>query len=750
MSPAGISDFSSVLDRMQPAPGHPWATRTVGLCMVVHDAAAEIERCLASVLPHITHWVIVDTGSTDGTRDRIRELLADVPGELIERPSSGYGQDRTDALRSARRAARYSLLLEQYETLAPDSEFSWPELTADSASVRTRRAGQVSWRKRLVANRVPWRDRGVTTSSLEGEGASSELHLTDLQIIDHRVGMIDHLRDVQAVQAALQVDPGNAGLHHELATACRRAGQDEAAAAAYRRALAAGGTAEQVADSMLWTARYLERSDGAPERVIQAYLKAWESLPDRAEPLVDLARFCRNQNRFGLGRMAAGQAITIPLPREAGWMDEEAYTWRCLDEYAVASYWTDRFADCAWACRQLLDAGSVPEEQRGRIEGNLAAALDKLGDSEGSAAVHLPRVPRQMPPVHESVLESVYQPVQEAEQEPEPAPVHEAVHEPVEEPVHEPIQEPVDESVPEPVAEPVVPSVAVERVCAAPAVDVIELLNPGRLTSIVAVGATNGAGIPSGENLVERQLCRVTGFEPSGELYGTLCEQADPTHTYLPFALGDGADRTVWLAAPGGVDTGRPGDPRVTELFDLPASTGSCHTTSMPTRRLDDVSEIEDIDLLTIDLHGADLSVIRHGRAKLSSAVAVAARCPFVATHPDQATMGELDAALRALGFIAHAITSMTRTAIKPYASSGDRLGSVLNQILEAELIYVRDFTRPELMSDEQLTQLAIIAHHAWGSYDLALRCVLQLELRGAVPLDSAQRYLPGAPANLS
>jgi glycosyltransferase involved in cell wall biosynthesis len=62
---------------------------TLCLCMIVKDEAPVIRRCLDSVRPLIDHWVIVDTGSTDGTQDIIREHLKDLPGELHERPLGG-------------------------------------------------------------------------------------------------------------------------------------------------------------------------------------------------------------------------------------------------------------------------------------------------------------------------------------------------------------------------------------------------------------------------------------------------------------------------------------------------------------------------------------------------------------------------------------------------------------------------------------------------------------------------------------
>ena len=41
----------------------------LSLCMIVKDEAFFIEECLAAAAPYVDEIVVVDTGSSDGTRD---------------------------------------------------------------------------------------------------------------------------------------------------------------------------------------------------------------------------------------------------------------------------------------------------------------------------------------------------------------------------------------------------------------------------------------------------------------------------------------------------------------------------------------------------------------------------------------------------------------------------------------------------------------------------------------------------------
>src|SRR5512146_2184990 len=98
------------------------------LSMIVKNEAAVIERCLRSVKPHVHAWAIADTGSNDGTQDIIRRFMADVPGELIERPWMDFATNRNEALELAGKFGDYALIIDADEVLETDPGFSWGTL----------------------------------------------------------------------------------------------------------------------------------------------------------------------------------------------------------------------------------------------------------------------------------------------------------------------------------------------------------------------------------------------------------------------------------------------------------------------------------------------------------------------------------------------------------------------------------------------------------------------------------------------
>ena len=121
--------------------------------------------------------------------------------------------------------------------------------------------------------------------------------------------------------------------------------------------------------------------------------------------------------------------------------------------------------------------------------------------------------------------------------------------------------------------------------------------------------------------------------------------------------------------------------------------------------------------------------------------MAIQTEVSFITWYLDQPSFGEIDVWLRGQGFIPRCFAGVHRRPIGDFGVGDDALPWV-NQVVEADIVYVRDFTDPDIMTDEQLKHLGLIAHHCYRSIDLAFRCAQILEERHVVAAGSSQRYL--------
>jgi FkbM family methyltransferase len=270
-----------------------------------------------------------------------------------------------------------------------------------------------------------------------------------------------------------------------------------------------------------------------------------------------------------------------------------------------------------------------------------------------------------------------------------------------------------------------------------------DLLSPSRLTHVVDVGANPfDGGEPPYLPMFNAGLCHVTGFEPQREPLLALQRTRGPDELYLPYAVGDGSPHTLKVCRASGMTSLLEPDPTTLGLFPTLQPFGEViERVPLETHRLDDICEIEHLDLLKIDIQGGELAVFQNGRKKLAEAVAIQTEVSFITWYQNQPSFGKVDLELRGQGFIPHCFAQVRGRTIGNFIVDGGARPR-LNQLTEADIVYVRDFTHPDVMTDEQLKHLALIAHHCYGTFDLAFRCVVLLEERHVVETGSSQRYL--------
>jgi hypothetical protein len=133
----------------------------------------------------------------------------------------------------------------------------------------------------------------------------------------------------------------------------------------FARLIEIGGSDEATFWAMLRVAQSMEML-GEPWLDVQdAYTRAWEFRPTRAEPLYDIARHYIAEKRCQLGYLYARRAAEIPLPEHDMTIpNPDLYAWRATFQQLVCAYQIDNQAEALTLSRRLLARPDIPDDDR--------------------------------------------------------------------------------------------------------------------------------------------------------------------------------------------------------------------------------------------------------------------------------------------------------------------------------------------------------------------------------------------------
>ena len=347
------------------------------LNMIVKNEAHIVAEVLDSVAPYISLWVIVDTGSTDGTQDVIRNHMASlgIPGELHERPWRSFGHNRSEAVDLAQGHGDYIWVIDADDLVVGAPDFSL--LNADAYMLRYQQSSSLSyWCCQMFRDGLPWEYKGVVHEYVHcGEPYTQERLNGDYYVQSRRLG--DRSRDPQKdardrdlLLADIDQNADNERSVFYLAQSYFDLDDFANARQWYAKRVEMGRWDQEVYYSMVRLAESMAQLGEPWATTQQEYLRAWEFRPTRAEPLCAIASHYRKTNRFQLGYKFAEWAATIEMPDDVLFVASDVYQWRVLDEVSICASWLGRHAESFAACRKLLAKPVLPEQQRPRIAGN--------------------------------------------------------------------------------------------------------------------------------------------------------------------------------------------------------------------------------------------------------------------------------------------------------------------------------------------------------------------------------------------
>jgi hypothetical protein len=338
---------------------------TCGLVAIVKDEADRIDAFIQSAMAVCSSAVIVDTGSTDGTREMLDAAeRADPRIAVHDCAWQDFGYNRSVALALARGTADWLLALDADMTVEVDPGFD-PDPALDAYTVRM---GSGSFEYRLpllLRGDLPWRSVGAVHEYTCLPDRQYTSRPTDAVRVAYpeRSSPAKSAWHAKLLEAELARDPDNARTVFYLAQTCRDMGRDDDARELYLRRAQMGGYAEEA----FYAAYRAALLAPWPQRA-EELLRAWEGRPARLEPLHALLT---DLNSRGLHQAAyALSGVPLDPPGDSLFVHREAWDWGIAFERAIAAWWTGHREEAAILNTGLLARPDLPQPIRAAVERN--------------------------------------------------------------------------------------------------------------------------------------------------------------------------------------------------------------------------------------------------------------------------------------------------------------------------------------------------------------------------------------------
>lgn len=317
---------------------------SICLNMIVKDERVVIQRCLASLIGIIDYWVIVDTGSSDETKDLILKVLENVPGELHERAWVNFEKNRNEALALARGKAKYLLFIDADETLLISKTFKKTDLSADFYKFRLIERGKTDvFRISLIKDHSAWFWKGVIHEAIYcSERAIGEVLETIVKQSSSEDGKRTQdphkfLKDAAVLEKALLEEPSNTRYMFYLAQSYGNAGLYAKSLDWYAKRAQIPDYEEEVFWSFYCLGMIHQHIGSDASQFIEAYTKACQINPLRSEPLYQLGSYYYKKGEPLLAYAFAKSALSFSLPESYMYCHSWIYDYAVLLLFAHAA-----------------------------------------------------------------------------------------------------------------------------------------------------------------------------------------------------------------------------------------------------------------------------------------------------------------------------------------------------------------------------------------------------------------------------
>jgi glycosyltransferase involved in cell wall biosynthesis len=317
----------------------------LALAMIVKDEAVSITKTVESVRDLVDTWVVVDTGSTDGTQDLIAKAFEGVPGRIETAPFVDYSTTRNLALELAEKEADWVFMLSGGESVQDSTGLRafLEQATADAIAIRIKLGPRQYDSTRIHRSTAKWRYRGRTHEVLVSpEGLSNSVQRAPGLVLHEKFAgewgkeLARWKRDVELLLP--DAERGDPRSCFYLAASYDCLGDIDSAERWYRRRHELGGWFEEAWEAQLRVASIAARRNFDGEGLAKL-LEAHNAAPHRAEPLHTIAQHYYAAGKYPLAVMFADAGLALPYPeRDRLFVDADVYAWKLHDVVAISAW----------------------------------------------------------------------------------------------------------------------------------------------------------------------------------------------------------------------------------------------------------------------------------------------------------------------------------------------------------------------------------------------------------------------------
>jgi hypothetical protein len=344
---------------------------TLGLVMIVRDEEAVIERALRSAIPWIQTYVIVDTGSTDKTKEVIARVMeeAKIEGIVVDRPWVNFGHNRTEALELCRSRMEWALMLDADDNLcdrAPPTPKLFDRTDLDALAVRIHHGDLEHNRLQLFRVAADWAYQGVVHEIPVCRSTKEpKVGMLPLEYwMETRCAGVrsrdpqKYIKDAMLLEKEYAKSPEDMRTLYYIAQSYRDAERPRDASHYYRRYVDRGitnPTSTNAQELYIAMMNLIILSD-APDEQLRVAWAAMELCPTRLEAGYALMRSWRLAGRKPVQQIYALAAACSSREYQSAWpyVNPDVYAWGYDEEFAVLAHSTghhqeayDAFMRCA-------------------------------------------------------------------------------------------------------------------------------------------------------------------------------------------------------------------------------------------------------------------------------------------------------------------------------------------------------------------------------------------------------------------